>query len=104
MRFYERPCRTAAIRTCEIRDDGGTRLSVCYRLIKTVDPSRHVPPEHAVAYSLFVSVSDGVRQAEQRFVYDFTRDASVADRVFNAVYRGRVTPAALCDVVQDLIG
>ena len=55
-------------------------------------------------YSIFLSVYDtGEKSYEEKLIYDVSRNRDEADRIFNLISHGLVTPMTACDVVSDLL-
>lgn len=96
MREVHGTCRIARIHTGEYRGIDGVSFLLCFRLVQTQSAEGPI-------YSFFVSKDIRGRVVEENFIYDFTRDGAFAEKTFEKLVRGAVTPAALEDVIEELL-
>ncbi len=86
------PSSAVSVRTASA-EAGGYRLR--YSLFRTGSGTRAV-----YSLSVLLESSDGDERAD---IPDLTRDLSEANRLFDLVSGGRVTPCTLRDVLEDLL-
>lgn len=80
------------------RDEGD--IILLYRLSEEEDRTF---PALSVAYALTVTKIDcGGRRREIKYISDISRNRSEAERIFNLVSRGRVTPMCLEEVLDEI--
>ncbi len=80
------------------RDEGD--IILLYRLSEEEDRTF---PSMTVAYALTVTKIDcGGRRREIKYISDISRSRGEAERIFNLISRGRVTPMCLEEVLDEL--
>ena len=80
------------------RDEGD--IILLYRLSEEEDSTF---PAFSTAYALTVTKIDcGGRRREIKYISDISRSRSEAERIFNLISRGKVTPMCLEEVLDDI--